>query len=259
MKLQFQQGGSAYSAAGILEFTKSGQTDFWREPFFRFYPDVDRDRYNAMTDSQRLDFLQTYFAAFAAENRALLEEKHAACQTCWDTYEPQIVSALEDVFQLDLKPLFNDLVCRTTFNPISPRFLNEHTFDHFYLESERGALGTAIHEIIHFVWFHVWQDLFHDDVREYETPHLKWILSEMVVEPIMRDGRLGPINPYYTHRACVYPYFYTMALDGTPVLDTLYDMLRSMPIRQFMAWSYEYCTAHEPEIRAHIEKSERGG
>ena len=42
MKLRFEFGGAKYSAAGIFEFTKTSMTDFWREPFFHFYPDVDR-------------------------------------------------------------------------------------------------------------------------------------------------------------------------------------------------------------------------
>ena len=45
-----------------------------------------------------------------------------------------------------------------SFNPISPRYLDEQAFDVFWLNSERGALGMALHEIIHFVWFRVWQD-----------------------------------------------------------------------------------------------------
>ena len=45
MKLRFEFGGAKYSAAGIFEFTKTSMTDFWREPFFHFYPDVDRKKY----------------------------------------------------------------------------------------------------------------------------------------------------------------------------------------------------------------------
>lgn len=258
MKLQFQYGGVEYSAESILHFTSSEVSDFWREPFFRFYPDINREQFNAMNDSQRLIFLQDYFTAFQKENRTMLDEKIASYNAHWSKYENQIIAGLEDAFDLDLGPLFNDLLCRTTFNPISPRYLEKNSFDNFYLESERGALGTAMHEIIHFVWFHVWQKNFHDDMNEYETPHLKWVLSEMVVEPIMRDERLGTINPYYTHNACVYPYFYTMQISGKPILDTLYGMLKSMPIHQFMEESYQYCIVHENEIRNHIDKCETG-
>lgn len=256
MKLEFKYGGVEYSAGSILEFTKEEMSDFWSEPFFHFYPDVDRAFYKSLNDGQRKVFLVAYFTAFEAKNRELLQEKTEAYNAHWNKYAPQIIQALEDAFEIDLTELFNDMVCLITFNSISPRYLESHTFDTFYLQSERGALGNAIHEIIHFVWFHVWQQHFRDDPAEYETPHLKWILSEMVVDPIMRDPRLFSINPYCAHGGCVYPYFYTMMIDGKPILDTLYELFQTLPIHGFMEASYRYCIDHEAEIRKHIEESE---
>lgn len=256
MKLKFEFGGVKYSAASILEFTKSSLTDFWREPFFHFYPDVDRESYNALSDNDRLAYLHTFFSSFYATHQSEIDQKIAAYNAHWTICEPQIIAALQDTFGIDLAGVFDDLVCYTTFNPISPRYLDKNSFDNFYLESEAGALGTAIHEIIHFVWFYVWQKHFEDDPADYETPHLKWILSEMVVEPIMRDERLATINPYYTHKSCVYPYFYTMQIAGKPVLDTLYEMLSSLPISEFIEKSYQFCIEHEAQIRGRIEESE---
>mgnify|MGYP000884140578 CR=1 FL=1 len=256
MELKFEFGGVEYSAASILEFTKEERTDFWREPFFYFYPDVDKELYNKMSDDERYKFLHDYFTTFSAENQSLIADKVSGYNSCWQRYEPQIKEALQDAFEVNLSDKFNDLVCYTTFNPISPRYLDKNSFDNFYLESEKGALGTAMHEIIHFVWFYVWQKHFKDDPAEYETPHIKWILSEMVVEPVMRDERLGDINPYYTHRNCVYSYFYTMHIDGKPILDKLYEMFSTMSIHEFMEKSYQYCVEHEEEIRKHIADNE---
>lgn len=87
-----------------------------------------------------------------------------------------------------------------SLNPIEPRFLKEHCYDTFYLNSAKGAIGDGIHEIIHFIWFYVWNQLFGDNYDEYERPSLKWILSEMVVESVMRDERLSSINPVFPER-----------------------------------------------------------
>ena len=89
---------------------------------------------------------------------------------------------------------------------------------------------------------------------------MKWILSEMVVESIMRDPRLSAINPYFPreHGGCVYPYFQDMVLEGQPALDTLDAMYRQRDgIRVFMAESYAWCLHHEAEIRAHIQQAEQ--
>ena len=104
----------------------------------------------------------------------------------------------------------------------------------------------------------MWNELFRDDYDEYERPSLKWILSEMVVESVMKDERLSSINPYFPREngGCIYPYFFDMMIDDRPIMDTLDTMYRSQSIREFMRNSYAYCQKHEAEIRQHIRKSE---
>lgn len=256
MRLKFVPGGILRSVDSILEFTRAGQNEFWAGPFFHFYPDIDRLAYMALDDAAKRVFLTDYFTEFESANRALIREKLEKYNAHWQSCSAQITAALEDAFALLLTGVFDDLTCHVTFSPISPRYLDRHEFDSFYLESERGALGTALHEIIHFVWFHVWQSHFRDGPAEYEAPHLKWILSEMAVEPIMRDPRLGGINPYYAHRQCVYPYFYTLTVDGAPILDTLHSMYISLTPTRFMEEALKYCALNEHKIRAHINASE---
>jgi dolichol kinase len=112
-----------------------------------------------------------------------------------------------------------------------------------------GYQGTALHEIIHLIWFFVWNNHFNDNNYDYETPHLKWIFSEMVVDPIMRhDERLYSINPYF-ESGCTYEYFYTMEIEGTPILDTMLRLYESNTIITFMEKGYKYCLEHETEIR----------
>ena len=62
----------------------------------------------------------------------------------------------------------------------------------------------------------MWNRLFGDDYEEYESPSLKWILSE-------KDERFSTVNPYLPREngGCIYPYFFDMTVDGRPVLDTL--------------------------------------
>ena len=176
----------------------------------------------------------------------------------WQNCSKQIIAALSDAFELNCDRLFNDLRCNVSMNPIEPRFLQEQSFDIFYLNSERGAIGECIHEIIHFVWFYVWNHLFKDSYNEYESPSLKWVLSEMVVESIMKDNRLSSINPYFPreHGGCIYPYFFDMEIHGGLILDTIDEMYRNQTIEDFMIHSYAYCKQYEQEIYDHIQKSE---
>lgn len=257
MDLRYIYGGVSHSVESVMAFTGEGQSAFWSSPFFHFFPEIDQAEFLAMDRARRVQRLKEALTAFERSNEALLQEKVNAYNAHWQANSAQIVEALQEIFTLDLSGLFNDLTGQISMNPVCPRHLAEHTFDVFYLNSQYGALGLSLHEIIHFVWFHVWQKEFRDSPEEYESPSLKWILSEMVVEPVMRDARLAELNPYYQDGSCVYPYFYTLKLEGRPILDILYDMLRGMSMEAFMRESYGLVQKHEAEIRRHIEESER--
>lgn len=258
MELKYTFKSVDYCVDTILEFIKEGQTAFWSEPFYRFYPDIQRTRIESSELAERREYLIQYFRAFEQVNKNLLEEKLKKYNAHWNLHKNQIVASLENAFSLDLKDTFNDMRGYISFCPICPRYLDSCTFDIFYLNSEKGALGISIHEIIHFVWFYVWNKQFQDNTSEYDTPHLKWVLSEMVVDLIMRDKRLSSINPYFSD-GCVYPYFYTMMLENKPILDTLNEMYISMNIHEFMEESYKFCLHWEKDIREHIKHSENMG
>ena len=191
--------------------------------------------------------------------RGLAAKEDTILQIGKDGITENTTAALSDAFSLDAAGLFNDLRVCLSLNPIEPRYLREHRFDLFYLNSPHGAVGAALHEIIHFFYFYVWNGLFDDPPDACEAPALPWLLSEMVVEPIMRDERLRSINPYFEREngGCVYPYFYDMTLDGRPLLDTLYEMYRAQPIDAFMRESYAFLQAHEDAVRAHIRRAEQ--
>ena len=92
------------------------------------------------------------------------------------------------------------MTANISLNPISPHFLKEQSFNVFYMNSEKGALGLSLHEVIHYFWFYVLNHHFDDSYGEYETPSLKWILSEMVVETIMSDERIKFFESIFSKR-----------------------------------------------------------
>lgn len=258
MKLTFENPGFSHSIHSILLFLEEGENPFWSDPICHFFPQLDKARLFSLDLEGKQAYITETLGAVYTELEPLLAEKAAAYNAHWQKHQPQIEDALSEAFRLDTRTVFNDLRATITLNPVCPRFLRERYFDVFYLNSERGALGIALHEIIHYLWFHVWNGLYGDSYDEYERPSLKWILSEMVVECIMSDRRLSSINPYFPREngGCVYPYFQDMVIDGAPILDTLNGLYRTLDIHAFMRESYRYCQAHEQVIRAHIEQAE---
>jgi len=253
MEITYIFPGIDYSVDSILLFQDNKGS--WGDSLFYFYPQIDKEKLNALPTMQKKrylrDVLQELYNKDEVKNE--IAEKLLKYRNRWMTHKNQIEDAFSDAFQCDIKIIFNDVAGNITFNPICPRFLKTNTFDIFYQNGERGALGISLHELIHFVWFYIWRKHFNDFAEEYETPHLKWILSEMVVDPIMRkDNRLNEINPFF-EEGCAYGFFYSMTINGKPILDTLYEMYKNLNITEFMEQGYEYCKKYEEEIRFQIK------
>lgn len=258
MEVTFINPGVDYIIERIMAFQTADESAFWSTPLYHFYPQLDKAYAASLSFPAKKEYIEKTMRAVYAELEDTLNEKVALYSRHWAVCKKQITAALTEAFGVNCTNLFNDLKCSVSLNPIEPRFLREHRYDTFYLNSEQGAIGESIHEIIHFVWFYVWNRLFRDSYDEYERPSMKWILSEMVVESVMKDERLSSINPYFPREngGCVYPYFFDMEVDGKLILDTLDAMYKSQSIEDFMRNSYAYCLKHEAEIRAHIKKSE---
>lgn len=259
MHITFTVPDDAHMISSILDFQREGESSFWSDPLYHFYPQLDRDYALSLPFSERLAYLTDALHVLCRELAPVMNEKATLYNVRWNEVRAQVTQALSDAFSIDCAQEFNDIRAFVSINPIMPRFLDTNRFDVFYLNSPDGAIGMSLHEVIHFLWFRVWNTLFGDSFEEYERPSLKWILSEMVVEPIMRDVRLSSLNPYFPREngGCVYPYFYDMLIEDRPILDTLDKLYRAYNIQDFMHESYAYCLAHEREIRAHMERAEQ--
>ena len=258
MDIQYVNPGFQYSIQSIVEFQKEDNSSFWNDSLYFFYEELDKEVAFQLTMEEREEYITNILKVYYQEKEASIQEKIVTYQQYWNQYKEQITEALTEAFQLDCSEILNDLTCNITLNPVCPRFLEEKSFDLFYLNSEKGALGVTLHELIHFVWFVVWNKVFLDSYQEYESPTLKWLVSEMVVEAIMSDERLSSLNPYYPreHGGCIYPYFFYMEIEGKQILDTIYELYKTNSMIDFMKKSFAYCQLHESEIRKQITEYE---
>lgn len=259
MNVHFENPGLSYSLDSILLFQTDDTSPFWSEPLLYFYPQIDGSELQKRDVHGRKEYLSNVLADLYRELEPELDRKVSLYNDHFAKYHQQIETALSEAFEMDVGTIFNDLTANITLNPVCPRFLEERRFDVFYKNSERGAVGVSIHEIIHYIWFYVWNRHFKDSYDEYDTPSLKWILSEMVIESIMRDERLSSINPYFPREngGCVYPYFQDMNIGGLPILDTIEALYQKNGITDFMEAAYRYCLENEAAIRAHIAEAEK--
>ena len=260
MHIIYINPGFDYSLDSILLFQTGSETPYWSDALYYFYPQLNQQALAVLPPEEKKQYLRNTLYQVYQDLQPEWEHKLQAYNAHWQAHRSQVEAALSEAFETDASLLFNDLKGCIPLTPVCPRVLQERRVAMFHLNSERGALGIIIHEMIHFLWFHVWHEHFGDSYDEYETPSLKWLLSEMVVESIMRDERLSSINPYFPREngGCVYRYFMDMIIGDKPILDTLDDMYRARHnIQGFMKGSYAYCQQHEAVIRAHIAEAEK--
>ncbi|QSX07246.1 hypothetical protein JYG23_07850 [Sedimentibacter sp. zth1] len=250
MKLKFEVPSFDYMINSIFSFLNEGTGDFFKNSIFRLYPQIDVRMYDNLKDElEKRNYISTLFKEVYNNNTNLFEEKKNLYNSHWQTNKEIITEALEENFRIKLKDKLNDMIGYLNMNPICPRFLDTHNFEVCYLNSERGALGVALHEIVHFIWFEIWNEYFNDEKVDYESPHLKWIFSEIIPELIMRDKRLSVINPYFEH-GCIYDYFYKIKIGDKYLIDILYKMYTEMEIHEFMEKGYLVCKENEKLIRS---------
>ena len=259
MFVTYRNPGFEHSIDSILLFQEDTGSPYWSDALLFFYPQLSRQQLCHRTREEKRAYLAAELRGVWGQLADELDKKVESYNIRFHRYHEQMEDALSEAFEFDARAVFNDLTGDICLNPVCPRFLKERYFDIFYRNSDRGAIGLSIHEIIHFLWFHVWHQHFGDSYSEYETPSLKWILSEMVVESIMDDPRLSSINPYYPREngGCVYPYFQDMIIQGKPILDTLRDLYPVGHMTNYMEAAYEYCIRNEANIRRHIEAAEK--
>ena len=177
MEVTFVNPGVDYMIERIMAFQTEDESAFWSAPLYYFYPQLDKDYATNLPFPERKEYIERTMRAVYIDLEDTINDKIASYSRHWAVCKEQITSALSDAFGVDCASLFNDMRCNVSLNPIEPRFLKERCYDTFYLNSERGAIGGGIHEIVHFVWFYVWNRLFEDSYDEYERPSINWILS----------------------------------------------------------------------------------
>lgn len=237
---------------------EDGVTPYWRDGLYQEYSEIDKGKALSLAGKERMkyvgDILSEIYQAKKNEFQSLVQ----LWQEKWNEQAPEIEKAFSCAYEVDVGPILNNMVGYVNLNPVCPRYLDSHTFYVFYKMDVDRVIRTALHEIMHFVWFYKWQEYFHDDPQEYDTPHLKWIFSEMVQDTMVKNT---PIKNLAKWQKNAYDYFYTMDIEGKPILKTLSDIYRTKGLIGLFKDGFNYCKMHEVEIRKSIEEAEncKGG
>lgn len=239
--------------SSILDFQTDDTSAYWRRALFKAYPFLNEEKCLNMTWNERKEYLTIELSKLYNKLEINLQNKCAISQKIWNEKKEQINQIYTGVFGIDCNNLFNNMVAEVSLNPICPRNPKHQRFSVVWAGDELDFLKTSLHEMIHFVLFHIWNSHFKDNWSEYESPNLKWILSEMVIDTFVKNTDIGNMYPEKYKNKPAYKYFYDMKINHKLILEELTSLyIKSKNIIQFMEESYLYCQINEKDIRRQI-------
>ena len=256
MRLKWEKKSFEDDIDFILFHQQDDTPVWWRKLLFKQYPELDYEYCYKLSQEERFEYIRNKMSEIAKNRKSEIDSALKSFERNWSIVSDRISDVYTTVFEENCEFILNDMQALVGLNPVCPRDLSENSFSVYYKSSAKGVIETALHEITHFVWFYFWQKYFNDDYEEYEHPNLKWLVSEIVVETIIRNSELiNLISPDTKNIA--YSYFYGMKINGEQLFDTMKKLfVNRKNIKDFMINSYEYCKENEKELREKIQAAE---
>lgn len=256
MQLTWKQKDFEEDLDFILFLQQDDKPVWWSKALFEAFPSLNYEYARKLPECERFDYIRTEMKKLSVLHSDDIQNAIKTFQAHWTPVSEKLNQAFSSTFGYDCTKILNDMEGFVGLDPVCPRNVQEYTFDVFYKFEPEYAIFAALHEITHFVWFYIWHEYFKDNPDEYDTPHLKWILSEIVVETIIRNSEIGNLVKQPKHIA--YSYFYDMEINGNLIFDTMKNLyLERKDIYDFMEKSYNFVQQNEPELRQKISEAEK--
>jgi len=258
MRLNWEQKNFDKDIDFILFHQKDKTPVWWHKRIFDAYSDLDYEYcWNKnITESQRFDYITEQMKIQATKCANAIQKSITVFENAWQLIAEKLNDVYSAAFDNDCSRILNDMKAEVGLNPICPRNIQDYTFHVYYKFEPKFAISTALHEITHFVWFYFWQKHFKDSCDEYNSPNLKWLLSEIVVETIIRNSEIKKMTEHPKYIA--YSYFYNMEINGELIFDIMKKLYSERKnIFDFMEKSFDWIKKNETELRGKIADAEK--
>lgn len=200
------------------------------QKFISGYFNFDATQLKGKSWKERHKFLVQVITPIYNNNLESMKKSIKEFQNHWDENSTLICNELERIFNIKFQGV-QQYYAEVNINPVCPRFLAEKSFDINNKQTTQQVLQTCIHELIHFCWFDLWQQLWLEtDTNTFESPHTEWLLCEIAIDPIIYFSQLKNLcdsTPAYNH-------FYHSKIKDENLIDVFRNLYKSKSIREFM-------------------------
>jgi len=234
----------------IHHFLNPAKGDWdWSGAIYWGYPKLKSKLQNVKDKKKRKEIEYRFFTEVFKRERIELEKKQKIFQREWNKINDKVMLVLSEIIEQEWFERDRKIFARVSLNPICSRWIKSRIFDVYYKDSPRRMKSTAIHEILHFIYFEKWRTLFpNTKEKEFDGPHLVWQLSEMVPGIILNDKRVQNIFKYKFNS---YKEYKNFKLNGKPLLSYLQDFYDNRKnFADFLKKSWKFVKQHEKEINS---------
>jgi len=180
-KTKFEQIDIAKEIELVNMFMTSSR---WAIAFDKVYPELRKIQKENENEGDRLKKYREFMESIHTRDHEQMLSAQEQLQVEWEKIEQPYLQALSKHLETNWPIEKEEIVGYISALPAYPRFLRGYSFCVGY-KNVANMIETAAHEILHFLWFKKWKEVFPDiDEKEFESPNLVWRLSE-IMDPII--------------------------------------------------------------------------
>jgi len=175
----------------IIEFClhKNPSIDF-RATVYNRHPELKKMVEGVEDEKKFSELCKKYVFDFKEKNKKIIELAKESFQIAFEEVCEKIITILTKDFETTVPNGVKEIKANISINPICPRWLDNWQYNVFYKFSSDIVKEVSIHEIIHFLYFRKWKEVFPDSERKnFDAMYPEWILSEILVHTIINNNK----------------------------------------------------------------------
>lgn len=192
--------------------------------------------------------IKDYIIKFREDNHNILENKKEEFEKLFNTKSDVLLKNLLNLLQLK-ETKINEIRILISICPINPRDIKKKEFSVYYNFSLEDMFAIAMHEILHFVYFEKWKEVFPKSNEEsFDGPHIIWHLSEIVAPILLNSNELQSVLKY-NHRG--YNEYNKLKFGDKDIYDIIKNFYkRSDNFEEFLKKAYKFVLENEEKIQS---------
>ncbi len=153
----------------------------------RVYPELQGIIEKSENKSEAILKCREFAEKVIENNKTSIIKAKDDFQNDWKLVSTEFLETLSEHFETEWPRDKGVITGYVSIVPIFPRMLDKYSFFVGYPVKIARAREIIAHEIIHFLWFKKWKEVFPEiSTDQYNSPHLTWRLSEVMDQIILQ-------------------------------------------------------------------------